>query len=49
LDDGQFDDSGLTLNELKIVEKSVISSIIAAMHGRIQYPEGAGKNGHHHV
>jgi len=47
LDDGQFDDSGLTLNELKIVEKSVIGSIIAAMHGRIQYPEGAGKNGQH--
>jgi len=47
LDDGQFDDSGLTLTELKIVEKSVIGSIVAAMHGRIQYPEGADKNGHH--
>jgi len=44
LDDGQFDDSGLTLNELKIVEKSVIGSVVAAMHGRIQYPEGAGKH-----
>ena len=38
LDDGQFDDSGLTFNELKIVEKSVVNSIVAAMHGRIQYP-----------
>jgi putative nucleotidyltransferase with HDIG domain len=38
LDDGQFDDSGLTLRELKIVENSVIKSIIAAMHGRIRYP-----------
>ena len=50
LDDGQFDDSGLTLNELKIVEKSVINSIVAAMHGRIQYPEGPhardAENGH---
>ena len=47
LDDGQFDDSGLTLGELKIIEKSVIGSVIAAMHGRIQYPEGAGKHEHH--
>ena len=39
LDDGQFDDSGLTLSELKNVEKSVINTIVAAMHGRIQYPE----------
>lgn len=47
LDDGQFDDSGLTLNELKVIEKSVIGSIVAAMHGRIQYPESAGKQEHH--
>lgn len=39
LDDGQFDDSGLMLNELKIIENSVIKSVIAAMHGRIQYPD----------
>ncbi|MDR0391939.1 MAG: hypothetical protein LBH59_08540, partial [Planctomycetaceae bacterium] len=38
LDDGQFDDSGLTLRELKIIENSVIKSIIAANHGRIRYP-----------
>ena len=43
LDDGQFDESGLTLNDLKTVEKSVVNSIVAAMHGRIQYPEGAEK------
>jgi putative nucleotidyltransferase with HDIG domain len=41
LDDGQFDDSGLTLNELKQVEISVTRSVVAAMHGRIQYPEHA--------
>ena len=46
LDDGQFDDSGLTLSELKIVEKSVVNSIVAAMHGRIQYPEGVEKHAH---
>ncbi|MDR1484586.1 MAG: HDIG domain-containing protein [Planctomycetaceae bacterium] len=38
LDDGQFDDSGLTLRELKTIENSVIKSIIAANHGRIRYP-----------
>ncbi len=38
LDDGQFDDSGLTLRELKIIENSVIKSVLAAMHGRIKYP-----------
>ena len=43
LDNGQFDDSGLTLSEIKIVEKSITGSIVAAMHGRIQYPEGADK------
>ena len=47
LDDGQFDDSGLTLNELKIIEKSVINSIVAAMHGRIQYPDGEQKHDHY--
>ncbi len=38
LDDGQFDECGLTLRELKIIENSVIKSILAAMHGRIRYP-----------
>ena len=45
MDDGQFDDSGLTLNDIKVVEKSITGSIVAAMHGRIQYPEGAEKHG----
>ena len=48
LDDGQFDDSGLTLKELKIIEKSVTNSIIAAMHGRVQYPEATEKQEHLH-
>ena len=48
LDDGQFDESGLTLGELKIIEKSVTSSIVAAMHGRIQYPEASEKREYSH-
>jgi len=47
LDDGQFDESGLTLGELKIIEKSVTNSIVAAMHGRIQYPEASAERRDH--
>ena len=47
LDDGQFDESGLTLGELKIIEKSVTNSIVAAMHGRIQYPEASAERREH--
>ena len=38
LDDGQLDDCGLTLRELKIIENSVITSVIATLHGRVKYP-----------
>ena len=38
LEDGQFDDSGLTLRELRIIENSIINSLIAIKHGRIRYP-----------
>jgi membrane-associated HD superfamily phosphohydrolase len=39
LDDGQFDDSGLTLRELHTVEDSVTKSLIANYHGRVKYPD----------
>lgn len=38
LDDGQFDESGLTLREIHTIENSVIVSLIAIKHGRIKYP-----------
>lgn len=38
LEDGQFDECGLTLHELRIVEKSLITSLLALKHGRIKYP-----------
>ena len=38
LKDGQFDDCGLTLHELRTVEKSIITSLIAVRHNRIKYP-----------
>ncbi|NUQ65522.1 MAG: HDIG domain-containing protein [Pirellulales bacterium] len=39
LDDGQFDESGLTLRELRAIENSMIKSLTAIYHGRVKYPE----------
>ncbi len=39
LQDGQFDESGLTLHELRTIENSMIKSLIANYHGRLKYPE----------
>jgi len=39
LDDGQFDESGLTLRELRTIEKSMVKSVTAIYHGRVKYPE----------
>jgi cyclic-di-AMP phosphodiesterase PgpH len=36
---GQFDESGLTLRELRTIEKSMIMSLTSIYHGRIKYPE----------
>jgi len=37
--DGQFDECGLTLSELKIIEDSLVKSLTAVYHGRVKYPE----------
>jgi cyclic-di-AMP phosphodiesterase PgpH len=37
--DGQFDECGLTLQELQIVEDSLVKSLTAVYHGRVRYPE----------
>ncbi len=37
--DGQFEQSGLTLTELHIVEESLCKSLIALYHARIKYPD----------
>ena len=36
--DGQFDESGLTLRELRTIEDSLVKSLTAVYHGRIKYP-----------
>ena len=38
--DGQFDECDLTLNELHIIERSIVKSLTAMHHGRIKYPGG---------
>lgn len=37
--DGQFDECGLTLSELKKIEVSLIKSLAAVYHARIKYPD----------
>jgi cyclic-di-AMP phosphodiesterase PgpH len=37
--DGQFDDCGLSLEELHVVEQSLVKSLTAVYHGRVKYPE----------
>jgi putative nucleotidyltransferase with HDIG domain len=37
--DGQFEESGLTLTELHLVEESLCKGVIALYHSRIKYPE----------
>ena len=39
LRDAQFDESGLTLRELRTIENSMIKSLIAMYHGRVKYPD----------
>ena len=39
LEDGQFDESGLTLRELRTIEKSMVKSVTSIYHGRVKYPE----------
>ncbi len=37
--DGQFDESGLTLSELRTIEDSLCKNLIALYHARIKYPD----------
>ena len=37
--DGQFDECGLTLQELSVVEQSLVKSLAAMYHGRVKYPD----------
>ena len=39
LEDGQFDDCPITIEQLKAVQKSLIKSLNAMYHARVKYPE----------
>lgn len=39
LEDGQFDECGMTLREIAEVRESLIKSLIGIYHGRVKYPE----------
>ncbi|QGJ70736.1 Metal-dependent phosphohydrolase [Planctomycetales bacterium 10988] len=37
--DGQFDECGLNLQELKTIQERLVKSLIAVYHGRVKYPD----------
>ena len=37
--DGQFDECGLTMSELRVIQESVVKTLLAVYHGRIKYPD----------
>ncbi|MFY1068421.1 HD family phosphohydrolase [Enterococcus sp. AD013-P3] len=37
--DGQLDDSGLTMKEIHLVEKSLVNGLCSTFHSRIKYPK----------
>lgn len=39
INDGQLDESGLTLGEIRMVEQSLISGLASTFHSRIKYPK----------
>lgn len=39
LSNGQLDDTGLTLNDLKVIRQSFVTTLKGMFHARIQYPE----------
>jgi putative nucleotidyltransferase with HDIG domain len=41
--DGQFDESGLTLTELHLIEETLSKGLIALYHSRIKYPEAKAR------
>ena len=39
LEDGQFDECGLTLEEVRKIGDSLVKSLTAVYHGRVKYPD----------
>ena len=43
--DGQFDEADLTFQELAIVERTLVKTLLGIYHGRLAYPSSAGTTG----
>ena len=43
LKDGQFDETSLTMKELKTIQKAICDSLKGIFHTRIQYPKKEAK------
>ena len=43
VEDRQFNDCGLTLGEIHMVEQSLVSTLLASRHTRIKYPDSSDK------
>lgn len=39
IEDGQLDDCGLTMKEIRMVEKSIVNGLCSTFHSRIKYPK----------
>ena len=39
LNDGQFDDCDITLQQIRLVEESLVKSLCSIYHGRVAYPK----------
>ena len=37
--DGQFEECGLTLQEVHVIEESLVKTLTAVYHGRVKYPD----------
>ncbi|MDO5309480.1 MAG: HDIG domain-containing protein [Planctomycetia bacterium] len=43
IEDGQFNDSGLTLGEIQRIEQSIVNTLLASAHSRIKYDDDKDK------
>lgn len=39
INDGQLDETGLNLQEIRMIEKSLVSGLSSSFHSRIKYPK----------
>jgi len=43
MDDGQFDECLLTFEELSIIKKTMVQTLLAGLHRRVKYPKPFNK------